>query len=80
MNEESAKKQETDNAFWTDERAKFEIRPRVYANTATEKNAVTLEVAGDYFSAFTNMSYEAARDLAQWILNVTDQHSSKEKA
>lgn len=80
MNEESAKKQEKVNKFWTDKRAKFELRPRVYANTATEKNAVSLEVEGDYFSAFTNMSYDAARDLAQWILNVTNKHSHREKA
>lgn len=80
MNEESAKKQEKVNEFWTDERAKFELRPYLYGDTVTNKNTVTLEVSGDYFSAYTNMSYEAARDLAQWILNVTDQNSSKEKA
>ena len=80
MNEESSKKQETDNVFWRDERAKFEDRPCLYGDTVSKQNTVTLEVAGDYFSAYTNMSYEAARDLAQWILNITDQHSPKEKA
>lgn len=79
MNEKSAKKQEKTNEFWTDKRAKFEIRPCIYANTATEKNTVTLEVAGDYFSAFTNMSYESARDLAQWILNVTNKNNPEEE-
>ena len=80
MNEEFTKKQETIDELWRDERAKFESRPCLYGDTVTKQNAVTLEVSGDYCSAFTSMSYESARELAQWILNVTDRHSPKEEA
>ena len=80
MNEEFTKKQEPIDELWRDERAKFENRPCLYGDTVTKQNAVTLEVSGDYFSAFTSMSYGSARELAQWILNVTDQLSPKEEA
>lgn len=80
MNEEAAKKQEPIDELWRDERAKFENRPCLYGDTVTKQNAITLEVSGDYCSAFTTMSYESARELAQWILNVTDQLSPKEEA
>lgn len=66
--------------LWHDKKAKFEIRPCVYANTVKKEKAISVEVSGDYFSAFTTMSYESAREFAQWILNVTNQHNSKKRA
>lgn len=73
MTEEFTKKRESDGEqLWRDERARFELRPSLYANTVRKQNAITLEVSGDYASAFTTMSYESARELAQWILDVTD--------
>lgn len=65
--------------LWHDKNAKFEIRPYVYANTVKKEKTIALELSGDYFSAFTNMSYESARDLAQWILDVTNKNDSDEE-
>lgn len=82
MNEEVAKKWESNGELWRDKRAKFENRPLLYADTISKNNAITLDVTGDYFRASTSMSYESARELAQWILDIADRQRepSKEEA